>query len=264
MQIAQHWEIPLSNNSNQRDSPHKHFMQNIENQDTPELDTEVASILEHARRAELILVIGNKNYSSWSMRSWLALVAFDIPFKEVRICLDQTDTATRIAEFSQAGRVPILIDGDLTIWDSLAICEYAADLFPEKHLWPSNRAARAMARSICAEMHSGFSALRKSMSMDIRASHPGAGRNAASQADIGRISEIWEECLVKFGAHQFLFGEFSIADAYYAPVVMRFQTYGVFLAPALQAYMERVIAHPAVARWIDEAMAEIEVLPDHQ
>lgn len=238
-------------------------MQNIDNPDTPELDTEVASILEHARRAELILVIGNKNYSSWSMRPWVTMVAFDIPFREVRICLDQADTSSRIAEYSLAGRVPVLVDGDLTVWDSLAICEYVADQFPERHLWPAHSAARAMARSVCAEMHSSFAALRSSMSMDIRASHPGAGRNAQSQADIGRISEIWEECLMKFGAHQFLFGEFSIADAFYAPVVMRFHTYGVLLAPALQAYMERVRAHPAVARWVAEALAEVEILPNH-
>jgi len=239
-------------------------MQNIDSPATPEMDTEVASVLEYAKRAELILVIGNKNYSSWSMRPWVALVAFDIPFKEIRICLDQPDTATRIAEYSLAGRVPILIDGDLTVWDSLAICDYLAEQFADKNLWPHQTAARAMARSICAEMHCGFSALRSSMSMDIRASYPGAGRTMETQADIGRISEIWEACLSKYGAHQFLFGDFSIADAYYAPVVMRFRTYGVYLAPALQAYMERVIAHPAVARWIAEANAETEILPDHK
>jgi glutathione S-transferase len=236
---------------------------NIENPAAPDMDTEVASLLYQARRAELILVIGNKNYSSWSMRPWVVLVAFDIPFKEIRICLDQADTATRIAEYSPAGRVPILIDGDLTVWDSLAICEYLADAFPDKNLWPRDTAARARARSVVAEMHGGFSALRSAMSMDIRANHPGAGRTTEAQADIGRITEIWEECLAKYGPHQFLFGDFSIADAYYAPVVMRFRTYGVLLAPALQAYMERVIAHPAVARWMTEAYAETEFLPDH-
>jgi len=239
-------------------------MQNIDDPSTPATDAEVASVLEYARRAELILVIGNKNYSSWSMRPWVTLTAFEIPFKEIRICLDQPDTATRIAEYSLAGRVPILIDRDLTVWDSLAICEYLAEQYKEQNLWPHDPAARASARSICAEMHSSFSALRSSMSMDIRASRPGEGRTMQAQADIGRISEIWEECLSNYGAHQFLFGEFSIADAFYAPVVMRFQTYGVFLAPALQAYMERVIAHPAVARWIDEAKAEPEILPDHE
>jgi len=128
-------------------------MQNIDSPVTPDMDTEVAGVLEYAKRAELILVIGNKNYSSWSMRPWVALVAFDIPFKEIRICLDQPDTAKRIAEYSLAGRVPILIDGDLTVWDSLAICDYLAEQFADKNLWPRNTAARAMARSICAEMH---------------------------------------------------------------------------------------------------------------
>jgi glutathione S-transferase len=235
-------------------------MQNTDNSATPDIDTEVASVLEYAKRPELLLVIGNKNYSSWSMRAWVALAAFDIPFKEVRICLGHAETAKQIAQYSSAGRVPILIDGDITVWDSLAICEYVAEQCPDKNLWPKDAAARAVAKSICAEMHSGFSALRVSMSMDIRASYPGEGRTIETQADIGRISEIWEACLSKSGHHRFLFGDFSIADAYYAPVVMRFRTYGVFLAPALQAYMERVIAHPAVARWIREAKAEPEVL----
>ena len=226
------------------------------------MDTEVASVLDYAKRAELILVIGNKNYSSWSMRPWVTLVAFDIPFREIRVCLKQPDTASRIAEYSPAGRVPILIHGDLTVWDSLAICDYLAEQFIDRNLWPHDTAARATARSICAEMHGSFSALRSSMPMDIRASQPGAGRTMQTQADIGRISEIWEECLSKYGAHQFLFGDFSIADAYYAPVVMRFRSYGVYLAPALQAYMERVMAHPAVARWMEEATAETEVLPE--
>jgi glutathione S-transferase len=239
-------------------------MQNTENIFATELETQVSSLLEHAKRAELILVIGNKNYSSWSMRAWVTLTAFDIPFKEVRILLDQPDTTSKIAEYSLAGRVPILIDGELTVSDSLAICEYVAEQFSDKKLWPQNAAARAAARSICAEMHSSFVSLRSSMPMDIRSRHPGEGRTPQTQADIGRISEIWEGCLAKYGHHQFLFGEFSIADAYFAPVVMRFRTYGVLLAPALQAYMERVIAHPAVARWIHEAEAEKEILPDHK
>jgi glutathione S-transferase len=212
----------------------------------------------------LKLVIGNKNYSSWSMRAWVALVAFDVPFKEVRILLDQPDTVNRIAEYSFAGRVPVLVDGAITVWDSLAICEYVAERFPDRRLWPQDIGARAKARSMCAEMHSSFAALRSSMPMDIRARHAGQGRTAQSQADIGRISELWEECLSKYGHHQFLLGDFSIADAYFAPVVMRFRTYGVLLAPALQAYMERVIAHPAVARWIHEAESETEILPDHK
>ena len=128
---------------------------------------------------------------------------------------------------------PVLVDGDITVWDSLSIIEYIAERYPEAKLWPDDVAARAFARSVCAEMHAGFSDLRNSMSMNIRGSYPGKGRTPGTQADIGRISEIWEECLSRFGHHQFLFGEFSIADAYYAPVVCRFRTYGVALAPAL-------------------------------
>ena len=191
------------------------------------------------------------------------MVAFNIAFHEVRVLLDQADTASRIAEFSSSGRVPVLVAGEMTIWDSLAICEYLAEQFPEKQLWPRDVAARAMARSVCAEMHSGFSGLRSAMPFNIRGHHPGRGRTAAAQADIGRVSEIWEECLSRFGHHMFLFGEFSLADAFFAPVVLRFRTYCVALAPALQAYCERVQAHPAVARWITEAHAETENAPRH-
>jgi glutathione S-transferase len=231
---------------------------------TTELDPALSSTLEAARKAGLTLVIGNKNYSSWSMRPWVAMTAFGIPFTEVRILLDQPDTAARIADYSGAGRVPVLIAGEMTIWDSLAICEYLAEQFPEKHMWPQDVAARAMARSISAEMHSGFADLRTAMSMNIRRHLPGRGRTPGAQGDIGRISEIWEECLSRFGHHQFLFGAFSIADAFFAPVVMRFRTYGVSLAPALQAYCDRVAAHPAVARWIEDALAETEMAGDHE
>ena len=227
------------------------------------LDPSLTQALASAREPGLTLIIGNKNYSSWSMRPWVAMTAFGIPFQEVRVLLDQRDTATKIAAYSACGRVPVLLAGEMTIWDSLAICEYLAEQFPDKHLWPQDVAARAMARCVCAEMHSGFAGLRTDMSMNIKANLPGRGRTPAAQADIGRISEIWEECLSRFGHHQFLFGDFSIADAYFAPVVMRFRTYGVSLAPALNAYCERVQAHPAVARWITEALAETEVAAKH-
>ena len=230
---------------------------------TTELDPTLSQTLADARKPGLTLVIGNKNYSSWSMRPWVALTAFGIPFQEVMVLLDQADTSARIADFSGAGRVPVLVAGDITIWDSLAICEYLAEQFPEKHLWPQDAAARALARSVSAEMHSGFGDLRSAMSMNIRLSLPGRGRTPGAQGDIGRISEIWEECLSRFGHHQFLFGEFSIADAFFAPVVMRFKTYCVALAPALQAYCERVQAHPAVARWVAEALAETAVAARH-
>ena len=228
-----------------------------------ELDPGLSQTLAAARQPGLTLVIGNKNYSSWSMRPWLALVAFGIPFKEVMVLLDRADTASNIAAYSACGKVPVLLAGSITVWDSLAICEYLAEQFPEQHLWPQDVAARATARSICAEMHSGFGGLRSAMSMNIKARFPGRGRTAAAQADIGRISEIWEECLSRFGHHEFLFGDFSIADAFFAPVVMRFRTYDVALAPALNAYCERVLAHPAVARWIGEALAETEVAAKH-
>lgn len=228
-----------------------------------ELDAVLSHTLEKAQKSRLTLVIGNKNYSSWSMRPWVVLKAFDIAFDEIRICLDQPDTASRIAEYNAAGRVPVLLDQQASIWDSLAICEYLAEQFPDRPLWPQATEARALARSICAEMHSSFSGLRSAMSMDIRASYPGRGRTPGAQADIGRIGEIWENCLSQSGHHAFLFGAFSIADAFYAPVVMRFRSYQVALPPALQAYCDRVVAHPAVASWIAGALAESEVLPDH-
>ena len=221
-----------------------------------ELDPTLAASLRAAGKNSLTLVIGDKNYSSWSMRPWLALAAFDIPFEEVMIKLGQPDTTGRIAQYSAAGKVPILLGQDIEVWDSLAICEFAAEQFPDRHLWPQDVAARAVARSICAEMHAGFKGLRDAMPMDISGRYPGQGRTPQAQADIGRISEIWEDCLAEFGHHHYLFGDFSIADAYYAPVVMRFRSYGVSLAPALQAYVERIVAHPAVARWISAAEDE--------
>lgn len=232
-------------------------------QDT-ELDPVLSETLQKAGRHMPTLVIANKNYSSWSMRPWVAMVAFDIPFKEVRVLLDQPDTAADIARYTGSGRVPVLLDGDIAIWDSLSICEYLAEQFPDRGLWPARTDARAIARSICAEMHSGFTGLRSAMSMDIRGRYPGQGRTPEAQADIGRVCEIWEECLSQFGHHDFLFGDFSIADAFYAPVVMRFISYQVPLAPALQAYADRVREHPAVARWITEALAEKEILPGHK
>lgn len=233
-----------------------------------ELDPTLSQTLNAAENAGLKLVIGNKNYSSWSMRPWLAMTAFSIPFEEVRISLGQQETSMRISQHSAAGKVPVLIAGEITVWDSLAICEYLAEQFPDKGLWPHDVTARALARSICAEMHSGFGELRSAMWMNIRARFPGKGRTPGAQADIARICEIWENCLARAGHHQFLFGEFSIADAFFAPVVMRFRTYGVWLAPMLQAYVDRVVAHPAVAQWMREAVAEndrldkYEVYPD--
>ncbi|MDO8299001.1 glutathione S-transferase family protein [Lacisediminimonas sp.] len=233
-------------------------------QDT-ELESMTAALAVAASTGpgHLQLVIANKNYSSWSMRPWVALTAFDIPFEEIRICLDRPDTYQQIALYSPSGRVPVLIADGHAIWDSLAICEYLAEQFPRHGMWPRDLRARATARSICAEMHASFSGLRHDMSMNIRASRPGKGRTPDAQADIGRICEIWEQCLSGFGHRGFLFGDFSIADAFYAPVVMRFLTYDVALAPALQAYVERVAEHPAVALWVAQAHAETEAIPKY-
>lgn len=227
-----------------------------------ELATSLTSSSQLHKKSNYRLVIGDKNLSSWSMRPWLVLRTFQIPFEEIKIALDQTNTIQKISEYSLSGRVPVLLVNDLVVWDSLAICEYLAEQFPSQNLWPEAETARATARSICAEMHSGFSQLRTSMPMNIKGHFPGKGRNAGSQADIGRISEIWEDCLSTYGAHRFLFGNFSIADAFFAPVVMRFKTYAVSLAPALQAYCERIEAHPAVAEWVKDAMQETDDLPN--
>lgn len=230
---------------------------------TTELDPKLAETLAAAREPGLTLVIGNKNYSSWSMRPWVAMKAFNIPFTEVRVLLDQPDTSNNISMYSASGRVPVLLAGEMAIWDSLSICEYLAEQFPDKPMWPRDVAARALARSVCAEMHSSFSSLRTTMSMNIKGSYPGKGRTPATQADIGRISEMWEECLSRFGHNEFLFGDFSIADAFFAPVVCRFKTYGVVLPPALSAYCERMRNHPAVDAWIAGALAETETAPLH-
>jgi glutathione S-transferase len=230
---------------------------------TTELDPTLSQTLDDAEKTGLTLVVGNKNYSSWSMRPWVAMTAFNIPFREIRVLLGRPDTATMIARYTSSGRVPVLLVGEIVVWDSLAICEYLAEQFPEKNMWPRDVVARSIARSICAEMHSGFMDLRQAMTMNIRARFPGKGRTAGAQGDIGRICEIWEDCMSRSGPNDFLFGEFSIADAFYAPVVMRFLTYGVSLAPALQAYVDRVAAHAAVAQWVADAQQEVEAVPKY-
>ena len=223
-----------------------------------ELDPTLSQTLQAAGKSPLKLVIANKRYSSWSMRPWLVLKAFGVDFEEIKVALGRPDTSLQISMYSAAGRAPVLLAGEIAVWDSLAICEYLSEQFPEKAMWPTDVAARAMARSICAEMHCGFTGMRSAMWMNIGADFRGKGHTPEAQSDIGRISEIWETCLSHFGHHQFLFGGFSIADAYFAPVAMRIMTYGVSLAPALHAYVQRIAAHPAVAQWISEAGSETE------
>ena len=208
----------------------------------------------------LILIIGNKNYSSWSLRSWLTLKQSGLTFEEVRIPLDLPDTHTRILEYSPSGRVPALRQDNLTIWESLAICEYIAELVPDRHLWPTDPAARAVARAVSAEMHAGFSNLRAEMPMDCRARRSQAATSAVQQ-DIDRIFVLWQTCRQQFGqGGEFLFGEFSIADAMFAPVTSRFVTYDVALTPAAQAYVNAVWGLPAMQEWLSAAEAEAEVL----
>jgi len=233
-------------------------------QNSTELDLVVASLWQQPELPKLSLVIGNKNYSSWSMRPWVLMKAFGIKFDEIRIALSTPETADLIATYSLSGRVPILLIGEkqFPVWDSLAICEYLAERFTDADMWPQDQLARARARAVCAEMHSGFTGLRSAMPMDIRAARPHEGRTPEALGDVGRICELWEDCLSSFGENRYLFGDFSIADAFFAPVVMRFHTYGVSLAPAFQAYADRVRSHPAVTEWIEGALTETEFLPD--
>jgi glutathione S-transferase len=213
----------------------------------------------------LTLIIGNKTYSSWSLRPWLAMKHAGIPFAEMRIPLSQDDSAQRLREHSPSGRVPVLKVGDLDIWDSLAICEYLAEQFPRHKLWPEAVAARAVARSASAEMHSGFAALREHMTHNVRKSLPGKGRGPGVQDDINRVCALWRDCRARFGAGgDMLFGRFSIADAMYAPVVNRFVTYGVEVDPVSAAYMRAIQALPALQQWIADARAETEVIPQFE
>lgn len=213
----------------------------------------------------LTLVIGNKNYSSWSLRPWLAMQQFGIEFKEVRLALYTPDSPQRIRQYSPAGKVPVLLDGTLTVWDSLAILEHLAERFPTRPWLPEPTAARAIARSICAEMHAGFAALRHHMPMNCRAKLPGKGMTPAVQTDIDRITAIWRECRQTYGANgAMLFGAFTIADAMFAPVVLRFDTYAVPLDPVCSQYVEAILALPAMQAWINDAKAEPETLPSFE
>ncbi len=210
----------------------------------------------------LMLAIGNKNYSSWSLRPWLAMKQAKIAFNEVNLLLQQPDTTEKILRYSPSGRVPSLVDGELKVFDSLAICEYVNEKYAGGSLWPRDVALRAQARSIVAEMHSGFPALRSQMPMDIRSRLADKGEAALRRddvaKDVARIHSVWTECLAQGGP--MLFGGFSIADAFYAPVVTRFTTYSVKLSPLLAAYSESVLALPAMQQWIAAARAESETL----
>lgn len=212
----------------------------------------------------LQLYIGNKNYSSWSMRPWVLLTQAGIPFEEVMVRFDafSADSVfkTTIARINPVGKVPALVDDGFPVWDTLAIAEYLAERFPDKQLWPADPKARARARSVCAEMHSGFTALRNHCPMNIEASLPEVGRivwrdQPGVRADLSRIETIWTELLAEHGG-PLLFGAFGIADAYFAPVCSRIRTYALPVSPAVQAYVDRVHALPGVQAWVQQALAE--------
>jgi glutathione S-transferase len=210
----------------------------------------------------LKLVIGNKNYSSWSMRPWLALRASNIAFEEIFIPL-YTDKADkdRILSFSRSGKVPCLIDDDVTVWDSLSIIEYIAERFPEAKLWPDDRAARAHARSVSAEMHSGFVPLRSECGMNLHRPIRAVELSADARADAARIEQIWNECRARHGKlGPFLLGAFGAADAMFAPIVHRFRTYAIEIGPVAKAYMETMMAMPAFAEWTKAGLAETLVI----
>lgn len=210
------------------------------------------------------LVIANKNYSSWSLRPWLLLKHAGIPFEEEKLSFNDREFKARVRRYSPVGKVPVLVDGDLVVWDSLAIAEYVAEKHPEARLWPEDVAARAGARSICAEMHSGFAAMRNYLGMNCELSLRGVLLPRDVQADVARVFEIWRACREAHGAKgPFLFGRFSVADAFFAPVTRRFLTYGTPQPPVAKAYVETISALPAMREWLAEALAEKEfVLED--
>jgi glutathione S-transferase len=205
--------------------------------------------------APLTLVIGNKNYSSWSLRAWLFLKHAGLKFDEVLIALDTPTTHEEIERYGPSGRVPVLRQGELCVWDSLAICEYAAELAGTG--WPSSREARALARAVCAEMHSGFSNLRTLWPMNARARHRRTAMMPALEADIERVDEIWNDCRRRCGSGgPWLFGEYTVADAMYAPVVLRFNTYGARTSESTRWYMATVLEDAALQEWLQAAKLE--------
>lgn len=212
----------------------------------------------------LQLYIGNKNYSSWSMRPWVLLQQAGIPFEEILVRFDSFASDSKfkatLKNVSPTGKVPALVDGDLAVWDTLAIAEYVAEKFPDKHLWPADAKARAIARSVSAEMHSGFTALRTHCGMNIEANLAHIGEviwrdHAAVRADVQRLADMWGALLDRSGGPM-LFGEFTIADAFYAPVCSRIVTYALPVPEPIRAYIDRVMALPGVTAWVQGALAE--------
>jgi glutathione S-transferase len=210
----------------------------------------------------LTLVIGNRVFSSWSLRPWFAMTMVGLPFEEIVIPLDKSDTKRQIAEHTKAGRVPVLYHGKIKIWDSLAILEYLAETFPEKKLWPQGQSARAVARAVSNEMHSGFSALRSECAMNLRRPRMPTQMSDAAQADVSRIETIWQDCREKYGkSGKYLFGRFSIADAMFAPVATRFDTYALPVGDVARAYIKTILDSKTFRSWKDAALQETWDLP---
>jgi glutathione S-transferase len=213
----------------------------------------------------LKLIIGNKNYSSWSLRPWIAMKVAGIAFEEEVISLDAPDFKARVGKVSGTGKVPALVDGGIHVWESLAILEYLAEKFPAAGLWPADPSARAEARAIAAEMHAGFAAMRRHLPMNVWRPVKRRELTPEVEANVGRIEAVWTGCRRRFGAGgPFLFGGFGAADAMYAPVVSRFHTYAVAVPPVARAYMDAVMALPAWGEWRSAAIKEPWVLPEDE
>ncbi|WP_417551614.1 glutathione S-transferase family protein [Marinomonas fungiae] len=210
------------------------------------------------------LIIANKNYSSWSLRGWLALKAFDVPFEEVKLTLFTDDFYQQLALYSPVKKVPVLVDGDINVWDSLAIAEYINETYLAGKGWPEDRAARAVARATVAEMHCGYTALRNAMPMNCRARRR-VDMNDAIAKDIANIDAIWGEQRLRYESQgDYLFGEFSMADVFFAPVVFRFMTYGVELSESAKAYQQTMLNHPAMQEWLADALTETDIIDEDE
>jgi len=208
------------------------------------------------------LIIGNKNYSSWSLRPWLLMMEMNIPFEEIRIPLYLKGSKDEILKHSPSGKVPALEYNGTTVWDSLAICEYISDLYPDKGCWPHGLEDRALARSISSEMHSGFFEIRNTLPMNCRKKMIFTNISPALQAEIERICAIWRLCRGKYSRlGEYLFGAFSIADVMYAPIVLRFNSYGIVVGNVERLYMNTILANPSLQRWVAEGVKESEVIP---
>ncbi|WP_417559580.1 glutathione S-transferase family protein [Marinomonas sp.] len=206
------------------------------------------------------LIIGNKNYSSWSLRGWLALKAFNIPFEEIKLSLFSEEFHSELAKYSPAGKVPVLVDGDLSVWDSLAICEYINENYLDGTGWPEDKNSRAIARSIVADMHSGLFGIRNEMPMNCRAKRRVELSNNA-QKEVANLDTLWSDLRSKHTKDgDYLFGTFSLADVFFAPVVFRFSTYGITLSDAASSYCKTMLAHPDMQAWFKDSVAEVEIV----